>query len=54
MQMFRLVKNTVTVIDWLTKPGHAVFGKHELRQIKYLMDDLGHPRIFTSMLASAG
>jgi hypothetical protein len=53
MQMFRLVKNTVTTIDWLTKLGHAVFGKHELCQIKHLMGDLGHPYIFTSMLASA-
>jgi hypothetical protein len=54
MQMFRLVKNTTTAIDWFTKPGHAAFGKHELRQIKYLMGDLGHPHIFTSILASAG
>jgi hypothetical protein len=36
------------------KPGHAAFGKHELRQIKYLMRDLGHQYIFTSMLASTG
>jgi hypothetical protein len=54
MQMFRLVKNTATAIDWLTKPEHAAFGKHKLRQIKYLMGDLGHSHIFTSMLASAG
>jgi predicted methyltransferase len=54
MQMFRLVRITATAIDWLTKPGHAAFGKHELRQIKHLMGDLGHPHIFTSMLASAG
>jgi hypothetical protein len=54
MQMFRLVKNTTTAIDWLMKSGHAAFDKHELRQIKYLMGDLGHPYIFTSMLASAG
>jgi hypothetical protein len=54
MQMFRLVKNTTTAIDWLMKPGHATFGNHELRQIKHLMGDLGHPYIFTSMLASVG
>jgi hypothetical protein len=54
MQMFRLVKNTTTAIDWLTKPGHSVFGKHELHQIKYLMGDLGHPHIFTSILFFAG
>jgi nitrous oxide reductase len=54
MQMFRLVKNTATAIDWFTKPGHTVFGKHKLRQIKYLMGDLSHPHIFTSMLASTG
>jgi hypothetical protein len=52
--MFRLVKNTTTAIDWLTKPGHAAFGKYELRHIKYLMGDLGHAHIFTSILASAG
>jgi hypothetical protein len=46
MQMFCLVKNTVTVIGWLTTPGHSWFGKHELRQIKHLMGDLGHPHIF--------
>jgi hypothetical protein len=54
MQMFRLVKNTVTVIGCLTTPGHSWFGKYELRQIKHLMSDLGHPRIFTVILASAG
>jgi hypothetical protein len=27
---------------------------YELRQIKNLMDDLGHPHIFTAILASAG
>jgi hypothetical protein len=54
MQMFCLVKNTATAIDWLTKAGHAAFCKHELRQIKHLMGDLGHPHIFTSMLASVG
>jgi hypothetical protein len=54
MQMFRLVKNTATAIDWLTKPGHVAFGKHELRRIKHLMGDLGHPHIFTLMLSSAG
>jgi hypothetical protein len=54
MQMFCLVKNITTAIDWLTKPGHAGFDKHELRQIKHLMGDLDHPHIFTSMLASAG
>jgi hypothetical protein len=53
MQMFRFVKNIATAIDWLTKPKHVAFGKHELRQIKYLMGDLGHLHIFTSMLASA-
>jgi hypothetical protein len=54
MQMFRLVRNTTTAIGWLTTPGHSAFGKHELRQIKRLMGDLGHPHIFTAMLASAG
>jgi hypothetical protein len=54
MQMFRLVKNTVTVIGWLTTCEHSLFGKYELRQIKHLMGDLGHPHIFTVMLASAG
>jgi hypothetical protein len=54
MQMFRLVKNTATIIDWLTTPEHSWFGNHELRQIKYLMDDLGHPYIFTVILASTG
>jgi hypothetical protein len=53
MQMFRLVRNTVTVIGWLTLPGHSAFGKHELRHIKHLMGDLGYPYIFTAMLASA-
>jgi hypothetical protein len=51
MQMFRLVKNTATAIGWLTTPGHSWFDKHELRQIKHLMGDLGHPYIFTTMLA---
>jgi hypothetical protein len=51
--MFRLVKNTVTVIGWLTMPEHSWFDKHELRQIKYLMGDLGHHHIFTTILASA-
>jgi hypothetical protein len=46
MQMFRLVRNTTTAIGWLTTPGHSAFDKHELRQIKHLMDDLGHPHIF--------
>jgi hypothetical protein len=54
MQIFRLVKNTVTVIGWLTMLGHSWFGKHELRQINHLMGDLGHPYIFTAMLASTG
>jgi hypothetical protein len=54
MQMFRLVRNTATAIGCLTTPGHSAFGKHELRQIKYLMGDLGHPHIFTVILASAG
>jgi hypothetical protein len=54
MQMFRLVKNTVTVIGWLTTSELSLFGKYELRKIKHLMDDLGHPHIFTVMLASAG
>jgi hypothetical protein len=48
------VKNTATVIGWLTMPGHSWFGKHELRQIKHLMGDLGYPYIFTAMLTSAG
>jgi hypothetical protein len=52
--MFRLVKNTATAICWLTTPTYIRFGKHELRQIKYLMGDLGHPHIFTTILASAG
>jgi hypothetical protein len=54
MQMFRLVRNTATTIGWLTTPGHLAFDKHELCQIKHLMGDLGHPHIFTAMLASAG
>jgi hypothetical protein len=54
MQMFCLVRNTATTIGWLTTPGHSAFGKHELRQIKHLISDLGHPHIFTAMLASAG
>jgi hypothetical protein len=49
-----LVKNTTAIISWLTMPRHSWFGKHELRQIKYLMGDLGHPHIFTAMLASIG
>jgi hypothetical protein len=52
--MFRLVRNTATTIGWLTTSGHSAFGKHELRQIKHLMGDLGHPYIFTTMLASTG
>jgi hypothetical protein len=47
MQMFRLVKNTTTIIGWLMMPGYIWFGKHELRQIK-------HPHIFTAILASTG
>jgi hypothetical protein len=54
MQMFCLVKNITTAIGWLTMTEHSRFGKHELRQIKHLMGDLGHPHIFTAMLASAG
>jgi hypothetical protein len=54
MQMFRLVKNIVTAIGWLMTPGHSWFDKYELRQIKYLMGDLGHPHIFTAILASIG
>jgi hypothetical protein len=54
MQMFHLVKNTPTAIGWLTTPGHSWFDKHELRQIKHLMGKLGHPHIFTAMLASVG
>jgi hypothetical protein len=54
MQMFHLVKNTATAIAWLTTPGYSLFGKHELRQIKYLMGDLGHLYIFTAILPSAG
>jgi hypothetical protein len=54
MQMFHLVRNTATAIGWLTMLGYSAFDKHELRQIKHLMGDLGHPHIFTVMLASAG
>jgi hypothetical protein len=50
--MFRLVQNIVTVIGWLTTPGDSWFDKHELRQIKHLMGDLGHHHIFIAMLAS--
>jgi hypothetical protein len=32
---------------------HTWFGKHELRQIKHLMGDLGYHHIFTAILASA-
>jgi hypothetical protein len=53
MQIFRLVRNTATVIGWLMTPGHIWFDKHELRQIKHLMDDLGHPHIFIAILVSA-
>jgi hypothetical protein len=53
MQMFRLVKNTAATIGWLMTLRHSWFGKHELRQIKYLMGDLGHPNIFIAILASA-
>jgi hypothetical protein len=48
MQMFCLVKNTVTVIGLLTTPGYSWFGKHELRQIKYLMGDFEHPYLIFS------
>jgi hypothetical protein len=54
MQMFRLVNNTTIAIGWLTTPGHSWFGKHELCKIKHLMGDLGHPHIFTAILAYAG
>jgi hypothetical protein len=54
MQMFRLVKNTANAIGWLTTHGRSWFVKHELHQIKHLMGNLGHPHIFTVMLASAG
>jgi hypothetical protein len=52
--MFRLVKNKVTVIGWFMTSGHSWLGKYKLRQIKYLMGDLGHPHIFTAMFASIG
>jgi hypothetical protein len=52
--MLRLVKNTAAVIGWLTTSGHSWFGKHELRQIKHLMGDLGHSYIFTAVLTSVG
>jgi hypothetical protein len=52
--MSRLVNNTATAIGWLTTPGHSWFDKHELRQIKYLMGDLRHSHIFTTILVSAG
>jgi hypothetical protein len=42
--MFSLVRNTVTAICWLTTLGHIWFDKYELRQIKNLMTDLGHPQ----------
>jgi hypothetical protein len=54
MQIFRLVRNAVTAIGWLTTPRHTWFNKHELRQIKNLMVNLEHPYIFTTMLASTG
>jgi hypothetical protein len=49
--MFHLVKKTT--ISWLTTPGHSWFDKHELRQIKHLIGDLGHHHIYTAMLACA-
>jgi hypothetical protein len=52
--MFYFVKTTTITIGWLTTSGHSWFDKHELRQIKYLMGDLGHPHIFIAMLTSAG
>jgi hypothetical protein len=52
--MFYLVRNTTIAIGWLTTPGHTWFNKHELRQIKYLMGNLGHHHIFTMMLVFAG
>jgi hypothetical protein len=52
--MIYLVKNIATAIGWLTTPGHSWFDKHELRQIKHLIDDLGHPYILTTMLAYVG
>jgi uncharacterized Zn-finger protein len=54
MQIFRLVRNTTTAIGWLTTPEHIWFGKHKLMQIKNFMADLGHPHIFTTILASTG
>jgi hypothetical protein len=53
IQIFCLVSNTATVIGWLTTAEYIWFGKHELRQVKHLMGDLGHHHIFTTMLASA-
>jgi hypothetical protein len=52
MQIFRLMKNTVITIGWLNTSEHSWFDKHEFRQIKHLIGDLGHPHIFTAMLAS--
>jgi hypothetical protein len=37
IQIFRLVRNTTTVIGWLTTPRQIWFNKHELRKIKNLM-----------------
>jgi hypothetical protein len=54
MQIFRLVRNIAIVIGWLTMLGHTWFNKHELRQIKHLIGNLGHSHIFTVMLAYAG
>jgi hypothetical protein len=45
MQIFRLVMNTTIAIGWLMTSGHMWFDKHELRQIKNFMADLGHPHI---------
>jgi hypothetical protein len=47
MQTFCLVRNTIIAIGWLMTSGHTWFGKHELRQIKNLIVDLGHSHIFT-------
>jgi hypothetical protein len=52
--MFHLVKNTTTIIGWLTMFGYSWFGKHELRQTKHLMGNLRHPHIFIAMFSSAG
>jgi hypothetical protein len=52
--MFHLVRNTATIIGWFMTSEHTWFGKYKLRQIENLMDNLGHPHIFTAVLSSAG